>query len=487
MGRIKQSKYLLAIIAGLLLVIFAALPALGASANTQAVLDRLAVLQRADINPDWPPDVEANLAAVEGLLSLYKACTPEERKEFTPEQNKALRAYFTTLYGIQGKSTTELDALFSSEPSSASTPASSSGPAASSSVSSASASSVASSSASVSSAAASSSLAASSSASSVSPASSPSSSAPVVSSTFSSASSTPPAEEPTSHTPPPAPRNTFFANRGTGAILLLALFSCLALVFLRFLVAVGAAHKSAKKNQPHKSLEQELFGENYGGQLTGGQPDELGVVPAEGEASLRALNPRSRGKQKFRGMPIDNDLIEENSPLEDTAPPESPPAPALEQAPSPKATLAETEHKTPQEPHQPPPPTPPAKPAEPVYTPSGGMTLNSFKNNSEIIPKKYNKNTSHAGAAPIAVPPATAATPVQAPGKDPASHENSPAKPPPAEGPDALFNMLRANPLEPPAPKPLNTQPAAGPHKPRTGRPAPMPYHPEDVDELDEE
>lgn len=97
-------------------------PAQAAGENAAAVASRLRQLQNAHIDPAWPPDIEANAARVEALLQDFQNLTPEEREELTSEQLEDLRAYFATLYSIQGKAESEVDALFA--PADASVPSS---------------------------------------------------------------------------------------------------------------------------------------------------------------------------------------------------------------------------------------------------------------------------------------------------------------------------------------------------------------------------
>ncbi len=89
-----------------------ALPAVAAPEDVDEVLTRLATLQNTDVDPSWPPDVEAGAASIEAMLDAYRRCTADERKNFTVQQNADLRSYFDALYTQQERDTAELDSLF---------------------------------------------------------------------------------------------------------------------------------------------------------------------------------------------------------------------------------------------------------------------------------------------------------------------------------------------------------------------------------------
>lgn len=72
----------------------------------------LAAMQGSDVNPEWPPDIEANAARVQAMLDAFTRCTPAERAAFTDEQLTDLRAFFEALYSVQGRDPAEVDALF---------------------------------------------------------------------------------------------------------------------------------------------------------------------------------------------------------------------------------------------------------------------------------------------------------------------------------------------------------------------------------------
>lgn len=239
----RRVRGLAAVLAMVLALAVFALPVLAASENAQAVLDQLAMLRRADISPEWPPDVQHNEAHVQQLLDLYLACDAEERAEFTAEENAGLRAYFETLYSIQGRNTADVDALFEGAappPPDSSADTSDSGDA-SSSVSDSAESETAQDSSQPAESGADSSAPASSS----TPAPASSDAGDVGGGVASGDGSIPSATY-----PPQVPKEggwlSLFGNRGLSALLLVVLLGLALVVFIRFLVALRAAKPAAK-------------------------------------------------------------------------------------------------------------------------------------------------------------------------------------------------------------------------------------------------
>ncbi|MGD9560043.1 MAG: hypothetical protein AB7V55_05495 [Oscillospiraceae bacterium] len=282
----QRVKKLAASVALVLVVALATMPVFAASAPVQAVLDQLATLQNADISPEWAPDIQHNEGIVQHLLDLYLACDAEQRGEFTEEQNTALRAYFTTLYQIQGKPASEVDALFDGG-----APAASSAPE----------------------------VASESEApdSSVSAASQPES----ASQPASAAESEPPDSEavapggvasggpttsmPATTYPPQTPKQegwlALFGNKALGIGLLLLLAAVALVLVIRFLLAMRAADKGAALDAGAEARNEELFGEYY---QQDPPEDTLAEAPEKGRASARDTTDAPAAAWPRGGQPV---------------------------------------------------------------------------------------------------------------------------------------------------------------------------------------
>ncbi len=92
---------------------------LATSSDVEALLDQLSVLQNNNIEHTWPPDIEANEDLVQDMLLAYQELSTAEKEELTRAQNTELMAYFTTLYEIQGRDASELEAFLEEEVNSA--------------------------------------------------------------------------------------------------------------------------------------------------------------------------------------------------------------------------------------------------------------------------------------------------------------------------------------------------------------------------------
>lgn len=321
MLRQSHKKHILAILCFLLFAVVFSAPILAASQNVSDVLAQLNTLIRVDIDPAWTPDVEANTTHIESMLVAYKKCTPTEKKEFTTEQNKQLKAYFSALYKVQGKSTAEIDTLFSAT---AITNSKSTIVSATSSkiVSSTSAKSSISSTSSTSSASSTSPRSKTPSASVVSAApvsltskastslnEANSGAVPSSSTIFSgilpvSASSSPEISQKIvtdirSESTAVAPLNVeypkgggnLFGNAAMGSTLLVLLFIFSLLVFFRFIAALRKAGKPSESALAQDLRAQELFGEIY--------EDEIGL-PDDAIDSLHNKNPLSKLHQNTK-------------------------------------------------------------------------------------------------------------------------------------------------------------------------------------------
>lgn len=306
-------KRLLAGLAALLLLLLFALPAFAASERVEAVQVRLATLKGSDINPDWLPDIRANEANVQQLLTLYTACTDEEKKEFTSEELTDLRAYFVALYQVQGKDVAGVDALFTTSGAGASSGGSASSTSATSEEE------------------APSSAAISSSEASPPPSSSRSSVASI------SASASMPAVS-----APPAGTSSngwlgFFGNGTLGAAILIVLLVLAGLIFLRFLASLRAAGRLPRSNTEADEQAQQLFGENY-------QPpsaDKAATHPSsEGEVPQIQAEAKASFKQRLRGKAWKAEALTDEA--EETARPQSKNAMAagfVEEASAPKVAF----------------------------------------------------------------------------------------------------------------------------------------------------
>lgn len=292
----RTLKIAITLLLALLLVVFTALSVSSASQNVQAVLDTLAMLQRANIEP-WQGDVQHNEELVQDMYDNYVQCTPAERGEFTNEQLEDLRAYFEVLYAVQGKNTAALDALFeidasaspapsSSQSSSSSSQASSSSSQASSSSASSSSSQASSSSASSSSQSEASSQESSSSqsvASSSSSAAPSSSSASAVQSAVSAPQSSSTYGMPTMGQPPQLPNQSgllgVFGNPGFATLIFTVLAVLAAALFICFARALSRAGRAPNGGgQTDELRAKELFGENYDAEST--EETKIEALPA---------------------------------------------------------------------------------------------------------------------------------------------------------------------------------------------------------------
>lgn len=270
----NRLKTMLAVLAALMLLAVFMLPVLAASANVEEVVGQLEALQRANIDPAWPPDVRANEQPVQALLNAYLLCSKAERKEFTSQQNKDLRAYFEALYALQGKDPERVDDIFAGKvaapvqsaplPSSAQSASVSS--AASSGAVSSSAAAVSSSSASFPASSPAGSVAASGSSGLVAAAGS----ASVAANASSSAVVLAPVSQATapdvSRTVflPQVPRDTgFLGNAGMSSLLLIAIGALLFILFVRYLAALHAVGRSKRLDKNALMVKRELYGENY--------------------------------------------------------------------------------------------------------------------------------------------------------------------------------------------------------------------------------
>lgn len=308
-----KSKSLLAILGMLLVLTLAAMPVLAASENTEAVLEQLGVLQRADISPDWQPDVRANEQHVQRLLDLYLACSATERQEFSAQQTADLKAYFTALYAVQGKSTADVDALF--ETGGASSPASSSAPSSGSGPSSSQVDSSAPVPSSLPQSQADSSAGAASSSAGASQAAPSSSSEAVVSGVASGSEAGGTAAGgdlslPAATYPPQSPGGggwfALFGNRALGIGVLLVLAALVVFLFVRFIFALRKARKIPKDEEAAAVRAQELFGEDYEeklkeddidpqallDRLPEAEEEKPGETPATSEPASKAVNAR---------------------------------------------------------------------------------------------------------------------------------------------------------------------------------------------------
>lgn len=225
----------------------------------QDVVAQLGTLQRAHIDPAWPPDVEANQALVQALLTSFTALTPAQRSQLTSSQNDDLLAYFSALYRAQGKSASAAAALFEGDGRSQGSSSSSSSHSASGS---------SSSSKPVSSQNTSASGVRASSAN-------PSSSLPsAFSAPAATASSSPSVFSglPTAAFPPQVPGSggpfSFLGSAAFGQLLTVLLVALLAFLVLRFLFAMRAAgpapdtrraQRTQRKNQPQQNEDAALL------------------------------------------------------------------------------------------------------------------------------------------------------------------------------------------------------------------------------------
>ena len=288
--RCKQVFRVVAVgVAAMLTAVLLALPVLALSENAQAVVTRLETMQQANIDPAWTPDIEANQAAVQELLDLYKKCSPAERAEFTPEQNSGLRAYFDALYDVQGKDKAELDDLFAGRSVASAAPASSSPPSAPSSSSSSSASSqpaVSSSSQSGSSVAAASSgsqpdASAATETQSAPPSSAGSDAGQASSAAGGESSSGVPGAAYGPQVPGVGGPFGFLGSKAISALLLAVICVLAAAVFVRFLVSLRAAGK-VKTEEPDVAM-QELHG-SVDPYTLPALAEDAGAFPTVGEA-----------------------------------------------------------------------------------------------------------------------------------------------------------------------------------------------------------
>ncbi len=294
-------KKLLAGLFALLILCVFALPALAEeerSSNTQEVIAQLKALQRVHIDPAWTPDIEANQRAVQAMLDAFLACSSSEKGEFTKEETDTLKAYFRTLYTVQGKDPSAVDTLFTSSgtasgSSSAASPKPSSSSSSSTSTSSSSRPASSSSSSSYSSSGASSNVSVSESTSQLESASVSSSVAPVSSAPASSSAALPPAGNTASSSnlpkatfTPQMPTgggwNGFFTSAAFGQSLLFGLFVLIGLLFLRFLGALRSAGRPPKAALEEDLRNRELFGELY--------EDEIELAPHEAAFAVALKN-----------------------------------------------------------------------------------------------------------------------------------------------------------------------------------------------------
>ncbi len=280
----KRRKGVVVAVAAVLLVVFFAGTVFAVSANVQDVLDRLATLQSADIDPGWLPDIEKNQSSVQAMLDSYLRCTGAEKKEFTPQQNSDLHAYFEALYTVQGKDPSAVDAIFAGEVVASSSAAASSSRAVSSSRSVASSAAVSSAVSSVVSSSGSGSVTSASGSGSGSGASS---SVGVAAAGVSSSAASVPPVQPVYFSPqiPQGGWVTFLGNRALGGVLLTGLGVLLAVVFLRYLAALRKAGKVPQSAWASDFRGRELYGENYAGD--GLPEDVLAVGPKVKPATPR--------------------------------------------------------------------------------------------------------------------------------------------------------------------------------------------------------
>lgn len=267
----------LGLLAAALLFSMLTLPAAAAEQDVQEVASRLQTLQRVQIDPNWLPDIKANQTAVQAMLDAFLACSAEEKKSFTAEQNKALNDYFKALYTVLDKDPSEIDILFSDNPAGTGSAATSSKPASSQGASSSTSSSSLSSNLAGQSNAESLSASSSGSAPAESDASALSSSSQSESSSAASSTALPPApltisssaagSLPRSTFPPQTPAGggwqTLLGSKTFGNLLLATLGGLSLLLFLRFLAAVKKAGSPAKSELAEDQQKRELFGELY--------------------------------------------------------------------------------------------------------------------------------------------------------------------------------------------------------------------------------
>lgn len=295
--RLRKIGVLLAVVFAL--VVFAAPWALAASEKVDDILATLQQMQSAQIDPAWEPDIVANQQLVQALLDDYTALDAAEKAEFTPQQNTDLRAYFETLYNIQGKNVSGLDAVFaggqgsssSSAGSSSSADASSSQPDSSLAPSSSDTGSSLDTSASGSSVGNSSTSAAGSSSVGASSVGRESSSLPQQASSLpgalvdvSGASSS--ASVPgTTQTPQVPDGGGILGGSAFGTIILAVLVLLCAVLLIRFVLALRAAGKAQKTEREDDERARELFGENYDLEHPGESPEDT-ITPAGHESKI---------------------------------------------------------------------------------------------------------------------------------------------------------------------------------------------------------
>lgn len=437
----KRAKRIVVVLLALVLVVAAAVPALAASQQVEDVLALLARLQRVDINPEWLPDIEKNEQTVQQLLDLYMECTPEEKAEFTKQQNDDLRAYFEALYTVQGKDVAGVDALFGAAGGSSSSPPASSSeseaPASSSSSSPPQSSSApADSSQSVpDDSAASSSLSAASGSGEDSSAaesaqagssSAESSSAPVGAGGVQSST--------TEGQSPPSGAS----GRGVGTIVLVVLGLVVVVLFVRFVASLKKAPAPQQNTEEENLRAQELFGENYDAeamkkQLTAEIPDE--ELPAESVGETIAPftpSPITFAEAKKGKKPSARQTAKQSRP---------------QAGPKEKAAPA-------------------AAPKDAVVT-TGNVAPPKQESHTLPLLRQQEEPT---GAEKASAPPRPAATPAPV------------AAPPAAE--EAKAAEIGPN---PDAPGAITLRSFSG--QPRTGRPGKMPFRqgtPDDIDAIDE-
>ncbi len=247
----------------LVMTVLLSMPALAASQEVEEVIAQLERMQQVDINPAWPPDIEANEALVQQMLDDYLQCTDQQRAEFTQEQQDDLRAYFTVLYDIQGRNVGEVDLLFTQEPQTpgAAQPESSAAQEDEPSDSSLAEAAVSSQQGAESAEAATSgeSEAASQGASSMADSQSDSTAASSMAESQSAASQTAASSEATAVPLPTDEQNG--SGRALGTLGLIVLVGIAAVLFIRFIIALRQAGKAPQSVEEARA--QELFGENY--------------------------------------------------------------------------------------------------------------------------------------------------------------------------------------------------------------------------------
>lgn len=261
------TKKAMALICCLVLAALLALPVFAQSPNTEAVLKQLDYLKKVDISPQWLPDIRANQSSVQHLLDLYEECTMDERAEFTQQELDDLREYFEALYTVQGKDTAGLDVLF--EITQGETPDDSSLPP------------------------------------EVEPdePDEPSSlpqeasseiSTPAPGEVVDPQSSSTPESQYVGTTPPSVPKGggwlSIFGSDTVGITILVVLAAIVAVLFIRFLVALRKVGKDQKDENTAEFRKRELFGDDY-------------TVDTEGADSVSAAGENGEAPQKPAPLP----------------------------------------------------------------------------------------------------------------------------------------------------------------------------------------